>query len=143
MALDPASLLARRGPVTIALLAGDADPKSFGKKEALAALTDYIAAANADERVAAVADETIRDKAARAFVLWQVYNDAYVGMLNRPASVTVTDKGSHGYTAAQIAGMKAIADDYQSQLETILASVATESSTPAPRDVFVHTYLTF
>jgi hypothetical protein len=141
VALDSSSLLARRGPVTIALLAGDAPAGTFGRNEALAALAEYVTAAYADGRVAAIDDEATKDKAARAYALWQIYNDAYVAMLNRPASLTVAEKGSHAYSTAQLEGMKNLADRYQQEFEGLLPDE--DTTAPAPTSAWVHGFLTF
>lgn len=138
--LDPSSLLAPGGPVTIALLAGDADAKAFGTKEAVAALTAHLTAAYADDRVAALPVGSTRDAAARSFALWKIHLAAYVGMLNRPATLTVTEKGGHGYSSEQIKGMKALADQYQAEFDDVVTTVPAARARSEP---FVRSYLTF
>lgn len=79
-----------------------------------ARLTGYIEAAYNDERIAAQTDAALQDKLARPFALSRVYSAVVERLSANPATITVSEKGGHGYTAEQIKTFKDLAAKYWS-----------------------------
>lgn len=117
--LDSATLLQPAGPI---------DPKLFpgeGRKALGIRLEAYVDRAYLEPRVADMDVDTednvaLQDRAARAYALYLAFMDVYTRMLTEPVTVAIAEKGSHGYTMAQINAMKALADGYLVEFEGLV-----------------------
>jgi len=138
--LDPITLLAPQGRISLAILLS-ADPRAKGRKAAEEVIEEYVEAAYDESRVAALTAGSAQDTAARAFTYYRVYADAYQAMLDRPASLTVTEKGGHAYSSEQLKGMKALVDSYLAEFEDVVTPGV--AVTHAPRKVAVRTFVSF
>lgn len=146
MALDPVTLLAPQGQLSLAIVKS-ADPRAKGRKAAEVVIGEYLDAAYDEPRVASLANTTAseiarHDHAARAFTYYRVYSDAYQAMLDRPASLTVTEKGGHAYSSEQLKGMKALVDAALAEFEG-LVEPEVETVPPRVRKVAVRTFVSF
>lgn len=123
LTLTAADLIEPTGPLTTTLFPGDDAHALSTRAEA------YIAAAAGDSRVAAIiaADASKADAATRAYALWRAYTAAWQRMSLEPITVNVQEKGSHGYSTAQLANIKALADGYVADLEAMVPAPTTES----------------
>jgi len=139
--LDPITLLTPQGAVSLAILRS-ADPRAKGRKAAESVIGEYVDAAYREPRVAALTAVTARDTAARSFSYYRVYSDAYQAMLDRPATLTVTEKGGHAYSSEQLKGMKALVDQYLAEFEDLVAPDV-EAIAATPRKVAVRTFVSF
>lgn len=134
MAIDSDLLLSPNGPI---------DPKLFPGEESnvlAARLERYVENAYDDERVAALTPDAVKDKGARALALSTAFNDVYIRMSAEPLTVSLgSEKGSHGYSAAQLQNIKAIADGYLAELEDLVptTSDAVVAGTMGVRNTFV------
>lgn len=128
--LDPLTLLAPRGRISLGVLRS-ADPRAKGRKAAEAVIEEYVEASYNESRVAAMTVGATQDSAARTYTYYRVYSDAYDAMINRPASLTVAEKGSHTYSSEQIKGMKGLVDQYLAEFEAIVVEPETETAQPA------------
>jgi hypothetical protein len=116
MPLVAADLVSPAGPVEGYLFPGE------DSNVIEARLTGYIEAAYNDERVAAQTDATLQDKLAYPFVLGRVYDAVVTRLSAQPATVTVTEKGGHGYTSEQIKTFKELAQKYWSDFFALLVT---------------------
>lgn len=139
--LDPVTLLTPQGAISLAILRS-ADPRAKGRKAAESVIGEYVHAAYEEPRVAALTAGATQDTAARAFSYYRVYSDAYQAMLDRPASLTVTEKGGHAYSSEQLRGMKALVDQYLAEFEDVVAPDV-DAIAATPRKVAVRTFLSF
>jgi len=139
--LDPITLLTPQGAVSLAILRS-ADPRAKGRKAAESVIAEYADAAYREPRVAALTAGATRDTAARSFSYYRVYSDAYQAMLDRPATLTVTEKGGHAYSSEQLKGMKALVDQYLAEFEDLVAPDV-EAIAATPRKVAVPTFVSF
>lgn len=80
----------------------------------------YMDKAYADERIAAQTDAVRRDNLARAYTLATVYDDVVSRMSTQPLTVTITDKGSSGFSAEQIKSVRDIAAKYWADFNGLL-----------------------
>lgn len=126
MPVAPADLLAPKGPVTTTLFPGEGVP------ELTVRLQQYIDNGEADSRVAAMpADQ--QDALVRNYALYQVFRDVHIRMTAEPLTVSVTDKGGHGYSTEQIKSMKELRDRFLGDFE---AGLVVEEAAPAPPPSF-------
>ncbi len=139
--LSPLTLLAPQGQLSLAILKS-ADPRAKGRKAAEVVIEEYVEAAYAEPRVASLTAGARQDHAARAFTYYRVYADAYQAMLDRPASLTVTEKGGHAYSSEQLKGMKALVDQYLAEFEG-LVEPEVETVAPIIRTTTVRTFVSF
>lgn len=105
-ALTAADLLSPTGPVE-SFLFPEEDSNVLEAR-----LTQYLANAYADERVAAQQDDVRKNGLARNWALNLVYTAVYTRLSSEPATLTVTEKGGHGYSTEQIRNIKSLADKY-------------------------------
>lgn len=118
MPIIPDALLDPAGPVTPSLFPGE------GVNELRVRLQQYIDNATAEEAVvAAPADR--QDGMVRAHSLMQVFTAVYIRLSTEPLTVTVTEKGGHGYSAEQIRNMRDLAAKYRADYEGLIVPVGT------------------
>lgn len=106
--LVPEDLRAPKGPVT-SYHFPDTDSNVVD-----AQLEVFLNEAYADERVAAQTDSTKKNLLARAYALWKTFEMIVERMALQPATLTVSEKGGHAYTADQREKIQSLADKYQS-----------------------------
>ncbi len=112
--LDSTTLLAPQGPLTPTLFPGD-------DVNALKARADaYVTSAYVDSRVVDIVDATTKDKAAKALALYSAFMAVYIRMTAEPINVNIAEKGTTTYSTAQLANIKAIADGYLAELESLV-----------------------
>jgi len=116
MALAPTGFISPLGDLTTSLFPNE-DRNALSVR-----VSAYLEAAPDDARVQAIiaADATKTDAATRAYVYWRAYRAVVQRMNTEPLTVSVTEKGSHGYSAAQIGAMQQLADGYDQQLDGLL-----------------------
>lgn len=110
MAITTASLLEPEGPITFKLFPGEQSNVLTVR------LQGYIDRALLDSRVVAQPDPTKVDPMTRALALYYAFTDVYVRMSAEPMTLSVTEKGSHGYSAEQIRNMRGLADRYLAEM---------------------------
>lgn len=98
-------------------------------------LEGFITRAKEDPYVlVASADRKARMTLARA--LQYVFESVLVRMTAEPATVNITEKGSHNYTTAQLQSMKDLATRYRLEFESLIVAtthVAGNSQLPGSR----------
>ena len=114
MAVIGSDLLQPKGPVDMVLFPGQQS------NIVTAMLDQYLTTAYADARVAAQTNPTIQDALARSWALYLTFDGVYTRMLAEPLSVTVTEKGGHGYSTEQIRGMAALRDKYLADFNAMI-----------------------
>ena len=85
-----------------------------------ARLEGYLTVAYADARVAAQTAEPTQNSLAFAWAHHLAFMDVYLRLTVQPASVTLTEKGSHSYLVEQLRNMKALADKYLADFNGLL-----------------------
>jgi hypothetical protein len=90
----------------------------------------YLTNAYADARVAAQTDADLKDQLARNWALYQVFQGVANRMSAEPLTVTDSEKGSTGYSAAQIANIQAQADKYLDDFLGLLSVSGTAQPLP-------------
>ncbi len=114
MTIDASALITPNGPITAVLFPGT----NGDSKQLEALVTAFLANAYADARVVAVTDDDAKkDRMAKALALYTAYDAVYQRMVAEPLTVTQAEKGSHGYSTAQIEAMKEIRDGYLAAFE--------------------------
>jgi hypothetical protein len=132
MAVAPDDLKAPVGPVDAKLFPGIAST----------ALSDILAAyiANAEQEPAVLAAPADRqDPMVRSHALYQAFTAVYIRMSAEPMTVTVTEKGGHGYSVEQIKNMRALADKYLSDFNALIILPGTSRPGITPGSVSVPT----
>lgn len=125
--LTSADLLSPAGPVESFLFPGE-DSKALATR-----LTGYLTQAYADARVAAQTDALKKNALARAWALYLVYTAVYSRLSANPATITVTEKGGHGYTATQVQSFKDLAAQYLADFNGLLSlDTGTVHDSPLP-----------
>lgn len=114
MPLAAADLIAPNGPIGPTLFPGE------GSNELAARIDGYLASAYADSRVTALDNDGTRDRGARALALYTAFTDVYIRMSAEPLTVNIAEKGSHGYSAAQLQNMKNLAAGFLAELEDLI-----------------------
>jgi hypothetical protein len=131
MAILPAQLLAPEGPITPLLFPGE------GVNELSARLQAYLDNAALRAEVVA-APAPAQDGLINAYALYTAFTDVYIRMSAQPLTITVTEKGGHGYSAEQIRNMKALAtkywDDFVS-LQEVTVPLTSPGISPGTRSV--------
>lgn len=117
--LDPASLLAPNGPVTPELFPG------VHGNVLDANLRNYINRAFLDPRLTAETDTTKYPAMARALTLYYVFWDVYIRMNAQPKTLSVAEKGGHGYDMQQINNMRALAEGYLAEFSGLMTIIPT------------------
>lgn len=135
MALTFEDLRTPAGPITQKLFPGT-------NKSALnAILAGYIVRAQADSRVMNEPDDAKKDPIARAMALHYAFTDVVVRMSAEPLTMTIAEKGSHGYSTEQIRNMRALADQFLAEAEGLMTPTST--AVLATLNVHVPTRVTF
>lgn len=112
--LTSADLLSPKGPLDALLFPGEAS-------NVLAARLDqYLATAYAKTEVAAQTDPDLQNSLAYNWALYLAFSFVHMRMSAEPITLNVAEKGSHGYSQAQIDTMKRFADKYHSDFKTLL-----------------------
>jgi hypothetical protein len=114
MPIAAADLMSPAGPVEGYLFPGE------DSNVIEARLAGYVDAAYNDERIAGQTDAALKDKLARPFALYRVYASVVERLSANPATITVSEKGGHGYTAEQIKTFKDLAAKYWSDFLGLL-----------------------
>lgn len=132
-ALDPRSLLAPNGPVTPELFPDVPSNVLYDN------LFKYINRAFVDPRLTAETDTTKYPAMARALALYYVFWDVYIRMNAQPKTLTLSEKGGHGYDIQQINNMRALAEGYLAEfsgLMTVIPSAKQTGLNASVRNVF-------
>lgn len=116
-ALDPNSLLAPNGPVTPELF------PNVPSNVLYANLLNYINRAFSDPRLTSEKDPTKYPSMARALTLYFVFWDVYIRMNAQPKTLTVSEKGGHGYDMQQINNMRALAEGYLAEFAGLMTVI--------------------
>ena len=115
--IDAADLLLPKGPE---------DPVLFPDTEVVIItgyLEQYLANGYSDPRVDVLTDDNRKDALARAWALYQVFDGVATRMSAEPLSVNGgPEKGSTGYSTAQIANIQAKADRYLAEFLGLLTA---------------------
>jgi hypothetical protein len=112
---------------------GIIDPKMFpgeDRNQIAARLEGYIDNGANDPRVMALPDAS-QDGAVVPFVYYQAFRDIAIRMALEPQTMTVQDKGSHGYGSDQRKLITDLRDKYLSDFEGLVV-VNTSAASPAP-----------
>lgn len=98
----------------------------------------------ATSRVAAVAAAEV-DNATRAYVNFRAFRAVYLRLSALPTSVSITDEGSHGYTADQAVRFGKLADEAYAEFIALVPSAAATVTREArqPGVVAVPTVITW
>lgn len=132
MAVIAEDLLEPNGPLNAKLFPGE-------QSNVLALrLAGYLTRAGNDPRVVAEPDATKQDPMTRALALYYAFTDVYVRMSAEPLTLSVTEKGSHGYSAEQIRNMRGLADRYYAEMLGLMtvSTTTTRPGTMPVRNVF-------
>jgi hypothetical protein len=128
----PASvLLSPSGPIDVSLFPGETS------KAVSARLQQYLTNGYNDSRVVSVGDALLQDELAKAYALNQAFTAIYIRMSNQPLTLSVTEKGSHGFAPEQIRNMKALADKYLADFLGMLATTSGEVARQLPGSVSI------
>jgi hypothetical protein len=88
-------------------------------------LQRYINRAFLDPRLTAETDTTKYPSMARALTLYFVFWDVYIRMNAQPKTLTVAEKGGHGYDMSQINNMKELAEGYLDEFAGLMTVIPT------------------
>lgn len=130
--LTASDLMAPAGPVE-SFLFPEEDSNQLPDR-----LNGYLANAYVDARVAAFPDAT-QNSMAKAYALWQVYTAVYTRLSAMPITVTVAEKGGHGYSAEQIRNFRDLANKYLADFNGMLIVEPSSPPTAFPGTVSVGT----
>lgn len=119
MAVAPTDLIRPLGPVTPELFPGTPSNKLETD------LAEYIARAEADERVVNEPNTAKTDRLVRALALYFIFDDVFIAMNARPLTVQVTEKGGHGYSTEQIRNTRAMRDGFLQEFTGLLTPSVT------------------
>jgi hypothetical protein len=118
MAVTAADLKKPHGPITPELFPGVASNVLDANLEV------YIDRATADSRIVAEPDTSKTDGLVRNFALYLAFNDAFIEMNAKPLTLSVTEKGGHGFSTEQIRNMRTLAEKYLSDFLALLTPKA-------------------
>lgn len=113
MAVLPVDLLKPKGHLAPALFPGV--PVNRLKVEVQEYIDQGQAKVDADSVSGANADAAVR-----AWAYHLAFEAAFVAANARPLTVSITEKGSHGYSAAQIANLKALSEKWEGRYDALL-----------------------
>jgi hypothetical protein len=118
MAVTPDSLMAPAGPVSPTLFPG------VGDNELRESLSVYISTAQAHPAVVAAPGDRV-DGMTRNYALYLAFQDVYIRMNTQPLTLTVADKGAHGYGIEQIRNIRDLMNKYLADFEALIIPVGT------------------
>lgn len=107
------------GPITPKLFPGEQS------NQLALRLTGYLTRAGNDPRILGEPNASKHDHMTRALALHYAFSDVYIRMSSEPMTLSVTEKGSHGYNVEQIRNMRALADGYLAEMIAYLTVGAT------------------
>lgn len=129
MAVQADTLLEPKGPLTTTLFPNEDRGALLVRADA------YLERADADGRVKGL-DPAVIDQGTTALALHFAFSDVVIRMSSEPLTVNVAEKGSHGYSTAQIETMKQLRDGYLNDLEDLIetndATVISPGTTAIP-----------
>ena len=125
MAVLAVDLLAPNGPLDAKLFPG------LASNELSALIDGYILSASQDPYVL-VANPAIVDRMTRFRALEYAFIAVHVRMSAEPATVAVTEKGSHAYSTEQLRNIKELALGFRRQFEDLIVSTTPVSEGQFP-----------
>lgn len=126
-----ADLLSPSGPLDTSLFPGEASNVLDARVQG------YIDDAYNDPRVIAQNDATRKDNLARNYALWRAFEVVYLRMTTHPVALSVTEKGSHGYSNEQIRNVRQLMDKYLADFNGLLVVSSDTASRGLPGTVSI------
>lgn len=124
MAVTSADLITPSGLIDFKMFPGE------DRNQLTARLDQYIANGEGDQRVTVMPADA-QDAPVTAFAYYQAFRDVAIRMALEPQTLTVQDKGSHGYGSDQRKIITDLRDKYLGDFES-LVTVSAGTTAPPP-----------